>query len=93
MMQWSAKITELNEKDPDCVLTECSLHCQVIGQITAIAVLHDEVNIVLRLFAVQQRHDIFMVKFRELFEYFNFLAEKILRFCQALLGDTFYGHG
>ena len=93
MMQSTSKITQLNEKYPNCIFAECSFDGQVVSQVTAVAVLHHQVYIMLRLFAVEQRHHIFMVQLGELLEYFDFFAEKILRLRQALLGDTFYGHG
>lgn len=92
-MQQIMNITELNEENPNRVFAQRALDRQVIGEITAIAILHHQVDIVLWLFAVEKRHNVLMMQLGQLLEYFDFLAEKILRLCQALLGDALYGHG
>lgn len=87
------KLTKLNKKNPYRVLAQRSLHRQIVREITAIAILHDQVNIVLWLFAVEQHNDVLMMQLCEFFQNFDFLSEKILWLCQALLGDAFYGDG
>lgn len=83
----------MNEKQPNRIFAQRSLDGQVVGEIAAIAILHDEIDIVLRLFAVEQRDNILMVQLGELFENFDLFAQEILRFGQALLGDALYGDG
>lgn len=89
---WCNFHTELNEKQADGILTESPFDCEIISEITTIAVLHHEIHIMLWFLAVKQSHHVLMVQLRQLLEYFDFLAQKILRLCQALLGDALYGH-
>lgn len=83
----------MDEKQPDRVFAERSLEGQVVGKVAAVAVLHDEINVVLRLLAVEQRDDILMMQLGQFLEYFDFLAEEVLRLGQRLLGDALDGHG
>lgn len=90
---WRNNLTKLNKKQSDGIFAERSFDRQVICKVTAIAIFHDKIHIMLGLFTVQKSNDIFMVQLCELFKNFDFLSQKILRFSQALLGDTLYGNG
>ena len=41
--------------------------------------------------AVQEGHQVLMMQFSQLLEYFDFLAQEVLRLGQVLLGDCFDG--
>ena len=41
---------------------------------------------------VQESHQVLMVQFSQLLEYFDFLAQEVLRLGQVLLGDRLDGH-
>lgn len=92
-MQLLRLLTKLNEEQPNGVLTEGSLDLQVVGEVASIAILHDQKDIRLRLLAVEQGHHIVVVQLGQLFEDFDFLAQKVLRLGEALLGDGFDSDG
>jgi hypothetical protein len=55
--------------------------------------LHDEINLLWRLPAIKQRHDVFMTQFCEFQKYRNFLAEHILKTRLVILRDALDGDG
>lgn len=65
---------------------------EIIHEIAAIAVLHDQVDVLRRLLAVKQRDDILVVQLSQFLENFDFLLQKVLRPGKVLLGDPLYGH-
>lgn len=93
MMQLLRLLTKLDEEQPNGVLTEGSLDLQVVGEVASIAILHDQKDIRLRLLAVEQGHHVVVVQLGQLFEDFDFLAQKVLRLGEALLGDGFDSDG
>lgn len=84
--------TQLSEKQANRVLAQRPFSAQVVRQVPAIAVLHDEVDVSGRLPTLEQRDDIFMMEFREFLEDGDFLGEEGLGLGQVLLRDGFYGH-
>jgi hypothetical protein len=64
-----------------------------ITTISTVTHLHDEIDIVLRLFAIEQRHDILVMQFCEFLEDLDLLAQQVLRLGQALLRDALDGDG
>ena len=61
-------------------------------ELTSIAKLHDEIDMVDSFFAVPQSDDIFMMQLRNFFQNLYFFPQQVLGLGQILLRDQFYCH-
>lgn len=82
----------LPQEEADGILTQRAFLQEILRQVSPIAVLHDEMNMVGGFLAVEQGDHVFVMQLGQLLENFDFLAEEILRLCQVLLGDALDGH-
>lgn len=90
-MQRLDRVRELPEEQSDCVFAEAALLLEVLAELAAVAVLHDQVDVVLGLLAVVQADHILMLQLSQFFEYFDFFLERRRRFGEVLLHDDLHG--
>ena len=91
-MQRFDRFRQLPEEQSDCVLAEAALLFQVLAQFAAVAVLHDQVDIVLRLLTIVQTDHVLVLQLSQFFEYFDFFLQRTWRFGQVLFHDDLDGH-
>ena len=86
------RVRQLPEEQSNCVFAKAALLLQVLAQFAAVAVLHDQVDVVLSFLAVVEADHVLVLQFSQFFEYFDFFLQRTWRFGQILFHDDLDGH-